>query len=444
MAKLSQWQDDDFQPARRAAARATPPRIITLLASCIGLLFLCAVLWAHFSSLDEVTIGEGKVISSRKMQVVQNLEGGILKDVMVSEGDVVSPEQVLLRIDDTGVAANYGESRVKALNQLAAISRLTAEVEGTPLNFPRELLAERPDFADSERANYLARQNGQKAEVATLRQQLTQRESELLELRSKVQKLDRSNKLLQEELATTTPLVETGAIARVEVLRLERQANEMKGDLDSTRLAIPRAEAAIQEINRKIEERQSVFRADAAKELAARRAEFATVRETISAAKDRVERTEVRSPVRGIVQSVKIRTVGGVIRPGMDLIEIVPLDDTLLVEAKIKPSDIAFIRPGLPATVKLSAYDFSIYGGLTGKVERISADSILEERSQSQESFYLIQVRTDSTQLSGKGQNLPIIPGMVATVDVLTGKKTVLQYLLKPFLKTGERALRER
>lgn len=442
MSTTDRWTDEDFMPMSDAARRTTPPALATAFVLSLALFLTVVIVWASWASLDEVTVGEGKVIPARKLQVVQNLEGGIIKDILVREGDQVEKDQTLILIDDTGFASNYGESRVKSLNLMAAVARLTAEVEGTQLAFPKELMTERPDFAETERANYIARQNSQKAELATLRQQLMQRQNELIELRSRMQKLERSYQLLLEELKTTAPLVETGAIARVEVLRLERQVNETKGDLDGTRLAIPRAEAAIEEIKGRIRERESAFKADAFKELTQRRGELAGVSEAIMGVKDRMERTDVRSPVRGIVQQIKVRTVGGVVRPGMDLVEIVPLDETLLVEARVRPSDIAFIHPGQAATVKLTAYDFSIYGGINGKVEKISADTVPDEKTG--EGFYLIQVRTETTQLKNGPENLPIIPGMVASVDVLTGKKTVLDYLLKPFLKTKERAFRER
>lgn len=442
MSARDTWSDDEFLPAALAASRRTPPAAVTLFVLCVCLLVATLLTWAHFATLDEVTVGDGKVIPSRKMQVVQNLEGGIVKEVLVSDGDIVQPDQVIVRIDDTGFAANYGEARVKALNLMAAVARLEAELEGQQPKFPAEVMKERPDFAETERANFMARQAGQRAEQATLRQQLSQRESELLELRNKVGKLDRSHRLLIEELQTTKPLVASGAVAQVEVLRLERQVNEVKGDLDGTRLAIPRAEAAIQEIRGKMEERQTFYRADAFKELTAKRAELAGVSQSITAVRDRVSRTEVRSPVRGVVQQVKVRTIGGVVRPGDDIVEIVPIDDTLLIEARVRPADIAFIRPDQPATVKLTAYDFSVYGALKGRVERISADTVTDQKSG--ESFYVIEVRTDSAQLSGTKEPLPVIPGMVATVDVLTGKKSVLDYLLKPFLKAKERALRER
>ncbi|MCZ6638239.1 MAG: HlyD family type I secretion periplasmic adaptor subunit, partial [Alphaproteobacteria bacterium] len=257
--------------------------------------------------------------------------------------------------------------------------------------------------------------------------------------------LARTVKLIEEEIEITKPLVDKAIVPRIEFIRLRRQLTEKEQALDGVRLARPRAQSARREANRRIEGRFLGFKAEAQKELAQREIELSTVREAIVAAKDRVQRTEVRSPVRGIVKQVKVSTIGGVVRPSMDLVEIVPLDDTLLVEARVRPQDIAFIRPKLKAIVKISAYDFAIYGGLSARVERISADAITEsDRTGRAESYYKIIVRTDKNYLGTAGKPLPIIPGMVATVDILTGHKTVLDYLLKPVLRARNRALRER
>jgi adhesin transport system membrane fusion protein len=247
--------------------------------------------------------------------------------------------------------------------------------------------------------------------------------------------------LAQEELKLTQPAFEQGAVSRVELLQIEREVNQMQGDMEATKLALPRARSSLREAQTKLEESTAKFRADAQEELTKVKAELDKIRESSVSLEDKVQRTQVRSPVKGIVKQIQINTVGGVIKPGMNLIEIVPLEDSLLIEAKVRPEDIGFIKPGLTAMVKLTAYDFAIFGGLPAKVENISADTILDEEGNS---FYLVRVRTDKSYLGTDEAPLPIIPGMQASVDVITGKKTLLDYLLKPILKAQQNALRER
>ena len=435
------WDDTDFVSVVQGELSHRRHRAASLLLAIVVGFFVVAVLWADWAVLDEVTTGSGKVIPSSQLQVVQNLEGGIIKEILVREGQVVQKGEILLRIDDTGFAATYGETRAKRFAIEAAIVRLKAEIEGRPLEFPKALAEARPDLVQAERTLFRLRKEELRSQVDILRQQASQRRQELVELKSRLRQLQRSYDLANEELAMTRPLIKEGAISRVEVLRLEREVNDLKGGLDGTRLQIPRAEAALAETQRRIEEKYAAFRAEAQRELGDRYASLAVVEETSAAAKDRVTRTEVRSPVHGTIKRLMVTTIGGVVKPGMDLVEIVPLEDTLLVEARIRPTDIAFLRPGQAATVKITAYDFSIYGGLQARLEHISADTITDERGNS---FFQIRVRTDRSYLGTDDKPLPIIPGMTATVDILTGRKTVLDYLLKPILKVRDRALRER
>jgi adhesin transport system membrane fusion protein len=411
----------------------------------VALFLGVAVLWAHWAVLDEVTTGQGRVIPSSQIQVVQNLEGGIVREIRVREGEIVKKGQVLLQIENTAFVASYGELRAKHLGLMAAVARLKAEAHQVPLEFPPELLKETPLIAERERSLYQARQGELKAQLAVFEQQAAQRKQELAELQNRQSHLKKTVSLIDEELRITTPLMEQGVVPRIEFIRLQRQLSEQQRELDAVRLAKPRARSAMREANRRIQERFLGFKAEAQRDLTARQTELSAVQEAIVAARDRVQRTEVRSPVRGIIKQVKVSTVGGVVRPSADLVEIVPLDDTLLVEAKVRPQDIAFIRPEQGATVKITAYDFSIYGGLKAKVERISADAITEpDASGREESYYKIIVRTQRNYLGTKAKPLPIIPGMVASVDILTGNKSVLDYLLKPVLKAKDRALRER
>ena len=272
---------------------------------------------------------------------------------------------------------------------------------------------------------------------------IEQKRQELISAQNKQEQLKRSLALVSKELEMTKPLLTSGAVSEVDVLRLERAVNDLKGDLEQTILSIPKLEANLSSSQHKIEELNLGFKTSALDDLNKARADYTPLLESSKAAEDRVSRTLVRSPVNGTVNQVKVTTIGGIVQPGQDLIYIVPIDDTLLIEANVRPADIGFLRPGLPATVKISAYDFSIYGGLKATVEHISPDTITDEKGNS---FYQIRVRTiDRSYLIGKhGERLMIMPGMSATVDILTGQKTVLEYLLKPIIKAKQDAMRER
>ncbi|MCP0914125.1 MULTISPECIES: HlyD family type I secretion periplasmic adaptor subunit [Legionella] len=364
--------------------------IVWAIIICLLIFFL----WAKYAVLDEVTVGEGKVIPSRQVQVVQNLEGGIVREILVKQGDLVQRGQILMRLEDVLFASKFKELERKLEDVQIELIRLQAEIENKPLVFDKKIEAANPDLVMSEIAFYKARQDEKKQML-------------------------RDIELATKELEMTKPLIKKGAASPVEVLRLERTVSELQGKLHA--------------FNSKTLERYNEAKG-----------EVSRLQEEMQGDKDRVSRTTIRSPVKGIVNQLKVNTVGGVIKPGMDILEIVPLDDTLLIEAKIRPADIGFIRLGQKAMVKLSAYDFSIYGGLEGEVEQISADTIVDEEDKERKSYYLIRVRTQKNYLGTKNNPLYIIPGMQATVDILTGRKSVLDYLLKPLLKAKQTALRER
>jgi adhesin transport system membrane fusion protein len=443
MAWLKRTHPDDaeFMSEVSAATLETAHRAGHSLLILSVVFFLVAGWWAYITSLDEVTRGEGKVIPSSKIQVIQNLEGGILSDVMVTEGQIVEKDQVLLKIDDTRFSSSVRETELKYYELLARSTRLKAESDGVDFIVPEEVISANPTLAANERALYLSRQRELKSALQVLEQQLVQRRQELIERRAKQSQLIEGYELSNKELKMSEPLVDLGVISEVEVLRLKRTVNQLYGEMEANRLAIPRTQSALNEAQQKIIEQTIQFKTDAASQFSEVNAELSRTRETIFSAKDRVTRTQVRSPLKGTIKQLKINTVGGIIQPGMDLLEIVPIEDNLLIEAKIRPSDIAFLRPGQEAMVKLTAYDFSIYGGLPAKLERISADTIKDEKD---ESFYLIYLRTDKNYILHKNVKLNIIPGMTTTVDILTGKKTVFDYLLKPILKAKNEALRER
>ncbi|ARB27539.1 HlyD family type I secretion periplasmic adaptor subunit [Pseudomonas tolaasii] len=418
------------------------PRVIRLTIWAIIAFFIFLVVWAGFSSIDEVTRGDGKAIPSSKLQKIQNLEGGIVSELYVKEGQIVEAGAPLIRLDDTRFVSNAGETEALRLAMQLRVERLSAQVDDRPLNIPDDVLKAAPNQAASERSLYESRRQQLKDEVGGLQEQLVQRQQELREFTSKQGQYRSQLSLQRQEINMSEPLVAQGAVSPVEVLRLKRAEMETRGQLDATTLAIPRAESAIKEVQRKIDETRGKFRSEALTQLNEARTELNKAESTGRALEDRVSRTLVTSPVRGIVKQLLVNTVGGVIQPGSDMVEIVPLNDTLLVEAKIRPQDIAFLHPGQEAIVKFTAYDYTIYGGLKAKLERIGADTITDEDKKT--TYYMITLRTDRSHLGTDEKPLLIIPGMVASVDIITGKKSILSYLLKPIIKARAEALHER
>ncbi|MDH4052547.1 MAG: HlyD family type I secretion periplasmic adaptor subunit [Rubrivivax sp.] len=402
------------------------------------LIVLGLVLWAAWAQVDEVTRGDARVVPSRQLQVVQSLDGGVVAEILVHEGDVVEAGQLLLRVDETRATSGVRESAAQGLALRARAARLRALADGAAFQPPEAADAAERRIIEDEQRLYAARTRELDNLLSINRQQLTQREQELAEVTARQTSAQRSLALSQQELTQTRPLLATGAVSKVDLLRLERDVSQARGELEQSTAMIARVQAAIREAQRKAQETEYGFRNDARKELAEVQARLSALTESAVGLADRVDKAQVRSPVRGRVQRLLANTVGGVVQPGKDIVEIVPLDDTLMLEARVAPRDIAFIRPGQAATVKFSAYDFSIYGGMEATVENISPDTVVDERGNA---FYLVRVRTSRPDF---GDKLPIIPGMTAQVDVLTGRKSVLSYLLKPVLKVHAYALRER
>jgi len=433
--------DVNYMSSTHAVLVQTTPSGARIIIWAMLLFIIVAIIWASFASLDEVTRGAGKVIPSGQVQVIQNLEGGIVSSVSIREGQVVAKGDVLLRIDNTRFLSSLRENTQNYLSLKAKNVRLKAEAEGLPFNAPVADFSGQPGLLEQERMLYESRQKELEATREILKQQIAQRRQDIAGFDAKLEQNKRSYALLNKELVMTRPLVTQGVMSEVELLRLERQANEIKGDISSTEISVLREQAKLKEASQKLAEAEINFKNLARVELNETDGELRRLAETSLALEDRVKRTEVTSPVRGTVKQLFVNTIGGVVQPGMDLVEIVPLEDSLLVEAKIRPADIAFLRPGLKTIVKVTAYDFAIYGGLKAKVEQISADTITDEEG---DSYYMVRVRTDESELVTPRASLPIIPGMLTEVDILTGKKTVLEYLLKPILRARERAMRER
>ncbi|KDE37619.1 hemolysin secretion protein D [Kosakonia radicincitans UMEnt01/12] len=418
------------------------PRVMRITLWAIFAFFICMFFWSALADIDEVARGEGRAIPSARLQKIQNLEGGIVAQVYVRDGDIVNAGAPLIRLDDTRFRSNAEETGADRLALRARVERLTAQTNGdTTLTLSADIVKDAPDIAKGEMELFTSINNRVNSAIAGLNEQLVQKKQELLDMQAKAGQYRKSLQLLQQEISLSVPLISKGAISRVEVLRLQRTEVETRGQLDTTTVAIPGAVAAVKEIESKIKETLDNTRSDALTQLNQARTDLSKAEATNKAIEDRVNRTMVVSPVRGIVQQVMVNTIGGVIQPGNDMVEIVPLDDTLLIEAKIRPQDIAFIHPGQEAMVKFSAYDYTIYGGLPAKLVQISPDTVTDKDGNS---FYVIRLRTDKNHLGTDDKPLLIIPGMVASVDIITGKRTILQYLLKPLLRARADALHER
>jgi len=435
-----QAEDVDLATDIRTSILAQTPRGGRAILWVVLVLFVLFMVWAYYSEIEQVTRGDGKVVPSTQIQVVQNLEGGILSEILVDVGELVKKDQLLLRIDETRFSSSFKQNRVKYLSHKAKAARLIAEANGTDFEVPPEVIDEKPEIGIREKELFESRRREFESSMQRIREQINQRKHEHRELTSKLEELTRTYGLLNKELELTRPLVAQGAVSEVEVLHLERQASSMQGEIATIKQTIPKAESKLQEAQLELRENQLTFFNKAKSELNEVLPELDDVSASAIAIKDRLRRTNVRSPVTGTINRLLVNTEGGVIQPGMDLVEIVPLEDTLVVETNIKPADIAFLRPHQEAKVKFTAYDFTIYGGLDAKLEHISADSITDEQGNS---FYLVRLRTNKNHLGPETDPLPIIPGMVASVDILTGKKTILAYLLKPVLRAKYMALRE-
>jgi len=440
-----QAHDVGFAADYDAALYERPSRAATVFILTVVALFASFIAWASQAQIDEVTHGAGRVVPSGKNQLVQSLDGGIVKQILVHTGDAVHKGELLVRMDDTGFASSLGELEAKRAALRAQIIRLQKEVSGdrkSPLVFPADLVKSAPDTVASERDLYRARQRSLNVKLNILDERVQQRQRDLLETRTNITRLKLNLKLADEEEKLKAPMAQNGIIPKTDFMQLQRQIADLQGQLAVATESLPRLEAAIREAQSTKDEQELKFREDARAELTQKLADLSIIGETMRGAKDRVSRTDVRSPVDGIVNKLNVNTIGGVVKPGDTLMEIVPREESLLIEAKVRPNDIAFVHPGQKANVKITAYDFSIFGGLEGEVVRISADSSFDPVTR--QAYYLVTVKTLSNHLGKAKQNLVIIPGMVARVDILTGKKTILQYLMKPINKAKFDALRER
>lgn len=428
----------DFAVDADAASISQDPLRARKAIKTVGLAMAVFLIWAMFAEVDEITKGEGKVIPSRQLQVVQSLDGGIVSEIMAKEGDTVKEGQVLMKIDATRFLSTFKESRATYLSLLAKAARLRAVADGVDFIPPPEVAAEDPELVIAERSVYVNRKAELDGQIGIAREQLSQRTHELGEARARYEQASQGYELTSRELTLTKPLIKSGAVSDVELLRLQRDVSRYGGERSQASSQITRLQAAINEAQRKIQEVELEFKNQARNELSETQAKINSLGEGSVALSDKVKQADIKSPVHGTIKRIMYNTVGGVVQPGKDIVEVVPLEEALLLEARVLPKDIAFLRPGQKANVKLTAYDFTIYGGLEAKLEHIGADSVIDEKGNA---FYIVRVRTNRPNF---GENLPIIPGMTAEVDILTGKKSILSYLLKPVLRAKQYALTER
>lgn len=400
--------------------------------------FVFGLIWATFTRIDEITRADAKVIPSRQLQVIQAVDGGSVSEILVHEGQTVTKGQVLLKLDQTRVESSVKESRAQTFSLRAKVARLKALAEGSIFAPPVPSNDDEKRVLSEEQKLFEDRRSELSAVLGISRQQVAQRQQELVEVQARRSQAQRSLELSARELDVTKPLLSSGAVSEVDILRLEREVARFRGERDQAAAQISRVQAAILESQRKTQEAELNFRNDTRKELSETLSKLNSMSEGEVALTDRVDKSLVRSPVNGIVQRLLINTVGGVATPGKELVEIVPVDEALILEARVPHKDIGFLRPGQRAMVKFTAYDFAIYGGLEAEVEHISADALTTEEGAA---YYLVRVRTQKSQLA---TNLPIIPGMRATVDIISGRKSVLAYIMKPVLRAKAYAFTER
>ena len=437
LAPINEQNRDWIDDADWAQVQQEPLRARALLHG-IAIVLLILLVWAAFAKVDEVARGEGRVIPSQQLQVIQSYDGGVVEEILVREGQVVKKGDLLLRIDSTRFVSTFRENRAEFLSLQARSARLLALTTQASFTLSSELIESAPDIAEHERRLYESNRKELAEQLNISSSQLEQREQELREVRAKLVQVTRALELAAQELNVTKPLLESGAVSEVEILRLEGAVSNAQGAQQQTLAQEQRLLSAVEESQGKLREVELMESNKWRAELSETLAKLSSLTETSTGLADKIKFAEIRAPVHGTVQRLYTNTLGGVVQPGHDVVEIIPLDDDLLIEAKVAPKDIAFLHPGQKAIVKFTAYDFAVYGGLTGTLEHISADTMKDDK---ENVFYLVRVKTDR---AGFDASLPIMPGMTTQVDILTGKKTVLSYLLKPILRAKQNALTER
>jgi adhesin transport system membrane fusion protein len=445
----TEQEDISFVNSAYAHLYDKPKRSVDILFLVIMTVIIGLIVWANIAQVDEMARGEGKVIPSSDIQKVQNFDGGLVSEILVKTGDHVMKDQPLMKIDTTRFQASLEEVKEERLSLLAKKARLNAQLKYNPrkkmntIDFPEEIKS-LEKYSVLEQNIYKNKIEEYQSTLKILELQFEQKIQEKKEIQSTIQQLSKSVKIVNDQMDTIDRMVKSGSKSRVELLNIQKELNTLEGDLNAAKLSLPRSELAISEAENKIREKVKAFSSETYNELQEVESELNKLESRLVSESDKLEKTTIRSPVNGTIKQININTIGSVVKSGVDLIEIVPDSDILLVEAKIDPKDIAFISPAQKALVKITAYDFSIYGGLEGNIVEISADSMVDPNSKDDKSYYRVVVQTKKNYLERNGETLPIIPGMVASVDIITGKKSIMDYFLKPIVKVKENALHER
>lgn len=439
---LSNYSDTDvaYMQSLSAAVVQRSPKYLLMMIGLTAAVVMAAIVWMGWAEIDVVVRGSGKVIPARQVQTIQSLEGGIISEILVKEGDQVVIRQPLMKISDIAFAGSYEENRLLYFELKAKSLRLRAEAYAEEFITNDEVAETYPELIKSEESLFDSNRQQLKETLSIYEEQINQQQSSLEEIQSKQRQLTKSLELLRQELAIKKPLVERRIISEIEYLQLQQREAEAEGELEGVVISVPRIRSTIEEARKKLEQARLDFSNKAKRELNEVNSELSRLTEAQTALQDRVRRTTLRSPVKGTVQRLYINTIGGVVSPGNQILEIVPTEDTLLIEAKIKPADIAYVTEGQEARLKFTAYDFAIYGSVKGSVDFVSADTITDEEGFS---YYVARIRPNKPYLGHETRPMPIKVGMASEVDIITDKKTILEYLLKPIHRGLEKALRE-
>ncbi|MET3596392.1 adhesin transport system membrane fusion protein [Mesorhizobium shonense] len=422
-----------------------PPLFASASVYIIGALFVAFTAWASFAEVDEIARGDGKVIPASKTQIIQASEAGVVQEIAVKIGQTVRKNDLIIRLDNSGNTSSLGEEQAKSRALQARIARLKYEqsgnVEGS-FPCPADIQKTAPEICDNEQKLLVARRENFEVKLSVLKSRLDQREKELDEATANADRLSKSLAVSDQETALVEPMVKKGLMARTEQIRVEREQTDLRGQLNLAGETIKKTQSAITEAQLQVNELGLQLQQEALSDLTQALADLSVVDETIRGATDKVARTDIRSPVDGIVNTLDVNTLGSFVQPGAVVAGIVPTSETLLVEARVSPRDVAFIQPDQDALIKVTAYDFSIFGGIEGKVSNITADSLVDQKTG--EPYYQVRVATEKSTLQRNGKTYSIIPGMICSVDIKTGRKTILNYLLKPINKARQEAMSER
>lgn len=441
MSRNDEAEDIEFMEELEAAVRLKPSATSNLMLASVGALVVILMGWMSFSNIDEITHGEGQVVPSSEIQVVQSLEGGVLKELLVAEGQAVKKDQPLLKISDVAFASEERGTAAKQESLLVKKARLEAEANGKAFEIPKALADKVPDIARNEEQLYQSRQRELANAKDILSNRISSAEAQLSEVNAKITRLTQSRGLVQQELEITRKMVEQRAVPKLDEIRLNREVNDIGGQINEAGEQRQGLQADLAAARKEREDQESKFKSQALGELNDVQTQLSQLNESLTAIGDRVDRSELRSPVDGIVNKIAIKTIGGVVEPAMKLVEIVPTDDKLKIIARVPPSDIAFLHPGQPVKVKISAYDPQRYGALDGELVRIGANSVTDSKGNI---FFEIEVRTKKNHLGDEAAPMPITPGMVAQTEIITGERSILGYLMKPVLRAKDKALTER